>query len=206
MAVAKTPEATKPKRGLLSLLPLIAVILVVPVAGWFGLDYYKKKTRSKAPGSAETAKADEKKEAKHSLHVPSRLPVPIAESPLVFLPGDPKNDVPPRIVTTNAFVANSRKPEEIVITFADPGPRKKHHAVAQFYLVGEDTEALLRSVNEHQAALFESVTNLLSAKYFKDTKVPGFRKVLRSELIGLSNQILGSNLVQEVIIPRFLSQ
>lgn len=211
MAEASTAAPTKPKRGFLSFLPLIAILLIVPVGGWFGLEYFKKKkagakTEGKAEEKGESAHGGgHGKEAKHTLHAPARLAMPITESPLVLVAGDPKNDVPARIVGTNAFKVNSIKPDKITIMFAD-ATKKKHYAVTQIYLAGEDTEALLRKVNEKQALLFENVTNLLSAKMFRDTRKPGFRRQLRSEIIVLANQILETNLVQEVIIPEFITQ
>jgi len=200
MAEAKT---SKPKRSLASLILLPAILILVPVGGWFGLDIFmKKKTGAKAPAKQE--ENEHKKKTVHSLSVPNRLPMPIAESPLVFLRADPSKDIPPRIITTNAFKAGSLRPDEIVIRFADV--KKKHHAVIQLRVAGDDTEELLRKMNDHQAVLFENITNLLSGKFYKETKAPGFRSILRSEVAGLVNHLLGSNLVQEVIIPKFITQ
>ncbi|MBI2947633.1 MAG: flagellar basal body-associated FliL family protein [Verrucomicrobia bacterium] len=213
MAEAPTAAPAKPKRGLLSLLLIIALVAIAAVGGWFGFDYYKKKKAgasaeagAKPEGkAAEKGKAGHGKETQHTLRVPPRLPLPIAESTLVFLAGNPSKDIPPRIVTTNAFKVNSTRPNKITIMFADQ-TKRKHYAVTQLYLAGEDTEGLMRLINEKQAVLFENITNLLSAKMFRDVRRLGFRKLLRGEITVLVNQILETNLVQEVIIPEFITQ
>ena len=218
MAEAASKEPTKPKRGLLSILLLAAIVAIVAVGGWFGFDYYKKKKAgpqtAEETGSTETTEKKAEgghggghgKDKPHNLKAPARLAMPVAESALVFVPGNPNTGIPPRIVSTNAFQVNGyKKPEEIVIMFADT-TKKKHYAVAQIYLAGPNTELLMRTINEKQAILFESITNMLSAKLYKDTKTPGFKKILRSEIIGLANQVLETNLVQEAIIPKFVTQ
>lgn len=209
MAEATTAAATKPKRGMMFFLPIILLALLLPVGGWFGLKYFNKhKASGSTDSAAELEKKEKEKEKARASLLPKRLPMPITDKVLTYIPGNPKEDVPPRIVTTNALVANSRKPFQIVVLFADT--RKKHYGVGQFYLAGDNTDGLMRRMNDlvttNQAVLLESVTNLLSAKLYKDTKVPGFRQLLRAQLFELSNQILGSNLVQEVIIPEFMTQ
>ena len=219
MAQATTAEPAKKKRGLLSLLPIIALVVILPVGGWFGYDFYRKKkagagesagagagAHGKPEGKpAEKGEGGHGKEAKHTLRMPPRLALPIADSPLVYLAGDPSKDIPPRIVTTNAFKVNSIRPYKITIMFADQ-TKKKHFGVMQLYLAGQDTEGLMRVINEKQAVLYENITNLLSAKMHRDVRRLGFRNLLRSEITVLVNQILETNLVQEVIIPEFITQ
>ena len=219
MAEAKPAEAAKPKRGLLGMLPLIAVLVLSPVAGWFGLAYYQKKKKMADPQAAakpegEAEKGHESKESKGGGHgkekakpskLPPRLPIPIALSELVVVAGNPELDLPPRIVSTNFFKMNGKKPEEIVIMFADT-TKKKHYAVFQIYLAAENSQELMNLMNEHQTNLYENLTNMLSAKRFKDTKIPGFRNLLRSEIIGLANQVFETNLVREAILSKFIAQ
>jgi flagellar basal body-associated protein FliL len=217
MAEATTAEPAKKKRGLL--LPIIALAIVLPVGGWFGFDYFKKKKAAAGAGAEEAGKPDGKepekgeahgkaghgKETKHTLRIPPRLPLPIADSTLVFLAGNPGKEIPPRIVTTNAFKMNSTRPSKITVMFADQ-TKKKHFGVMQIYLAGQDTEGLMRLINEKQAVVYENITNLLSAKMHRDVRRLGFRKLLRSEITVLVNQILETNLVQEVIIPELMTQ
>ncbi|MBI4663513.1 MAG: hypothetical protein HY735_32325 [Verrucomicrobia bacterium] len=207
MAEATTAAPTKPKRGIMFYLMLLGILAVAGGGGWFGFNYFtKKKTAVKA-----AVKTKDQKEGAPSRGAPKRLPVPLADGLIVYLPGKPRDGIPPRAVTTNAFKVNSTKPNQIYITFADPG-KKKRYGVAQLYLAADNTDALVRKINEQfnveeqKSVLFESVTNLLSAKLHRDTKVPGFRKILRSEIIGLVNRLFETNLVQEVIIPEFITQ
>ena len=105
MSEAKPAEGTKPKRGLLGMLPLIAVLVIAPVAGWFGLDYYQKKKKKADPQAAASPEAEAEKghepkgghgkEKPKAGKLPARLPMPIALSPLVVVPGNPELDLPP---------------------------------------------------------------------------------------------------------------
>lgn len=180
-------------------LPMLLMLVVTPVVAWFVLGHLNKK-----PETGDDAVKEEKIKGPGA---PSRLAVPVIPGPLDFYKGNPKKGEFPRIANTNDIVANKTELEEMIITLADN--RTAHNAVLQVFVIGEDTDEIMRRINLSRLdaiSFFERVTNLVSSKLFSEVQTPGFRNILRDEIKLLSNEVLGSNIVQEVVISKFLSK
>lgn len=196
---------------MLSHLPVILMVVLMPVIAWFVLGFLEKK-----PEKQETS---EETQGAHgggggrALGAPSNMAVPVLPQVLGFVKGNPKKGIYPIITSTNAIAGNKTDLGEIIVSLADK--KSVHNAVAQIYVSGNDTDEIIRRINatiseamakDQPISFFDRVVGLLSSKLIKETQQPGFRKTLREELQSLCNEVLGSNIVQEVVITKFLAK
>jgi hypothetical protein len=179
--------------------------ILMPVAAWFILgEMDKKEVASKVP---EVIKP------KKMYDAPANLAVPVVPGLLHFLEGDAKSGAVSRVVATNDIVMKRNQLAEIVVTLADK--KSAHHAVFQLYVTAEDTDLLIQKINAtvQQAvelnapvSFYDRVTNFISSKTIKEVQGLTFRRGLREEIVSLSDEVLGSNVVNGVIISKSLSK
>lgn len=181
------------------------MVVLMPLIAWLVIGYLE-------PKPEKTEEPAELKKVK-KIGAPSNMAVPVLDGVLGFVKGDPRNGISPIITTTNRIGANISDLGDIIVTLADT--KSAHNAVAQIYVVGDDTDEIIRRINEtianavkndERTTFFDHVTKLLSSKFIKDTYEPSFRKTLRGEIKALSDQVLGTNVVREVVISKFLSK
>ena len=198
MAVLRIRTNRRQDGGIRAFLPTILMVVLTPVIAWFVLGYLEEKP--------ETKEEPVKEKKEKGFGAPRGLAVPVISGQLGFINGNPKNGMYPRIAATNDIPSNRMGLEEMIITLAD---RTVHNAVAQIYVIGEDTDEVMRRINltrREAVSFFERVTNHLSLKTMDEVQAPAFRNVLRAEILVLCDEFLGTNIVQEVVISKFLSK
>ncbi|MCF7763668.1 MAG: flagellar basal body-associated FliL family protein [Verrucomicrobia bacterium] len=185
--------------------PVLLMAILMPLAAWFILGEMDKK--------AAASKVPEVIKPKKMYDAPANLAVPVVPGLLHFLEGDAKSGAVPRVVATNDIVMKRNRLAEIVVTLADKD--SAHHAVFQLYVTAEDTDLLIQKINatvkqalelNAPVSYYDRVTNLISSKTIKEVQALNFRRGVREEIISLSNEVLGSNVVKEVIISKSLSK
>lgn len=208
-AAEKAPPKKK-KRGRMTTIVVGLLIVLTPISTWFALDFVKKPAdpKGKLAGTTNTAAAANIVQAPSAgdyqrLGAPSRLPVPLVRTQLVYVVNEDKG-VPPFVVPTNAQPVKDM--EKMVVRLADRP--KMHYAVAQLYLVANNTDRLIAAMNRktNAAMLYDKTLNVLSNMTLNDVKSASFRNILRGSVIHLCNVTLGSNVVQEVAVTDFLAQ
>lgn len=210
-AAEKAPPKKK-KRGRMTTIVVGLLIVLTPISTWFALDFVKKPadpktklagtTNAAAAAAANTVRAPSAGDYER-LGAPSRLPVPLVRTQLVYVVNEDKG-VPPFVVPTNAQPVKDM--EKMVVRLADRP--KAHYAVTQLYLVANNTDRLIAAMNRktNAAMLYDKTLNVLSNMTLNDVKSASFRNVLRGSVIRLCNLTLGSNVVQEVAVTDFLAQ
>jgi len=147
-----------------------------------------------------------------------RLPVPLTDGVLIFEAGPLDLGM---IKVTNAAPGLSfesieqhkftgleslrgRKSEHCgtIVPLADED--RDHYVIIEIYMAADNTDALIAGANLNSPKLFQSVTDLLSRKTIEQLDKPGARQLLRSEILTCCNQVLGSKVVQEIIITKLL--
>ena len=95
--------------------------------------------------------------------------------------------------------------EKIVVNIANTGG--KRFAVARLLVSGRNM-GLIQAVNDKRQKLLDLATGALSSKTLEDISRPGFRNILRMELLTLFNQAIFEygNLIEEVVITEFVIQ
>lgn len=194
---APAAAPAKGKRRWLVISILGVVLVATPAVTWFALDFSKS-------GAGKPAAKPVKKRAYPLLGAPPNLAIPLVRTQVVFIAQNDDKGIPPFIVPTNA--APAKPIEKMVIVLADPSTNKVHHAVMQIFLIGKNTDALIHKLNQKQPLVYQAVENRLASKTIKDTQAPGFRNLLRTELIQVCNRVLEANLVQDVVITDFVAQ
>jgi len=191
--------------GVLAYLPLVLMVVLMPLIAWLVIGYLEPKPEK----TEEPAKIKKVKK----IGAPSNMAVPVIDGVLGFVKGNPRNGISPIITNTNAIAANISDLGDITVTLADT--KSAHNAVIQIYVVGDDTDEIIRRINEtivkaiarnDRTTFFDQVTKLLSSKFIKDTFEPSFKNILRGEIKALCDQVLGTNVVREVVITKFLSK
>lgn len=219
-------EAQAPKAGggLASYLPLIVVIVLMPVAAWVIL---MVKSRMDSGASGETAEENVATPAKgkethgsaahgkgksagsKSKTRPAEMPVPLTREIVAFQPArdpeDKKPDDVDKIVILDAKgePKDVAQPDKIVVNVAKSNGRA--YAVVRLSLKGGGDE-LIPQINLNRERLLDVATGTLSSKTLEEIDNPGFRNLLRSELLTLFNQVLNGNVISEVVITDFVTQ
>jgi flagellar basal body-associated protein FliL len=205
MATEKS-DKTQSRGGFSAYLPLILALLLMPGVAYLTLKYLPgiQAARSQAGvgGTNQLAAAHATNQAKASTkRAHPRMPVPLADGYLGFAPEVPKNPGPARLILTNA----PRAPDfRFALKLADT--KRTRYALLELFMVSEDTDSLIAKANSHHTSLFQQTTNLIGRKTAENLLKPGARNILRSELITVFNEVLGSNTVTEILFPTFLVQ
>lgn len=231
-----TPDAEQDsaKGGALAkFLPLIIAAVLMPVAAWVTLEI---KSRMDKKGSAPADHAEEQvaekaeedshgggghgggghgdeKAPKKSKH-PSgwrntKIPIPLTREAVAFKAAEePDRDKPADfdkyvVLDLKGETRDTAQADKIVVNIANT--RGERFAVARLSVIGEHPE-LIRRMNENRERLIDVAAGTLSSKTLDDIEKPGFRNILRAELVALFNQILGPGTIQEVVITEWITQ
>lgn len=170
----------------------IALIGLTPLLTWVALLFLSEPKAEPKPSAPPREYAE--------LGAPSELPIPVVTSMVVLIKGNA--DTPSFVVPTNTQPV--RGLEKLTLPLADI--KEPHYVVAQIFLVGKNTDALIHRYNKTQPKVYNAVTNVLSSKTLEETRRPGYRNILRSEILQVCNAIMGKDTVQDVIIGEFLTQ
>jgi flagellar protein FliL len=191
------PLAAAPaKGGLASALPLLAVILLMPLAAWATIKFLLP---AQGQASAETTVAQKKKIFPDDRD--TEVPIPLTTFSILWMKGATPNEQG-RIVYLNS--TDEAKPEKIVVNIA--GTEGKRYAVANLSILGNHPELLFR-INDKKLMLRQQASVLLSSKTLDEmTRGAAFHDIFRAELIQHFNRILGPGTVQDVIVSDFLIQ
>lgn len=95
------------------------------------------------------------------------------------------------------------KADKIVVNIKDTDG--KRFGVVRLLLGGNNLRLIL-SMNSNRDRLLDTASEVLSSKTLDDINKPGFRNQLQQELRPRFNEILGSDLVDEVVITEFVIQ
>lgn len=221
------PAAQKSRGGgFAAYLPLVLAIVIMPTSAWFIIDFKVNKAGKKSAGAetdehAEPAKGEESssshgggahggakgkdkgKSTKKERN--TKLPIPLTRNAITFIQKDPdkEGDFDKIVVSDHkGETKDLAQAENIVVNAANsPG----HYVVAQFSVLGDHPELITR-LNENRERLIDIAIGTLSSKSLDEIEKPGFRNILRSELLALFNQVLGSGTLQDIVITKFVTQ
>ncbi|MBI2947412.1 MAG: von Willebrand factor type A domain-containing protein [Verrucomicrobia bacterium] len=135
-----------------------------------------------------------------------KLPVPLTREQVAFAAGDPsKAGDADRIVamSANGEIQDEARADKLVVNLS--GTSATRFAVARISVLGDHPE-LIKRVNEHRDRLLDVAVGALSSLTLGDVEKPGFRNLLRQQLLALFNEVLGRGTIQEVIITEFIVQ
>ncbi|MBM3839812.1 MAG: flagellar basal body-associated FliL family protein [Verrucomicrobia bacterium] len=218
------------KGGLASYLPLIIVLVLTPLLaiGTIQLKSWLDKKKASAPPEEHEAAANEKEHApakaenshgggghgakEKGAKKPkatgrnTKLPVPLTRDAVAYHPGDDtKEGDSPKYVLLDlkGEPRDEAKSDKIVVNLA--GTSATRFAVARLSLLGEHQE-LVERVNFNRERLLDVASGTLSSLTLDDVEKPGFRNLLRQQLVALFNDIMGRGTIQEVIITEFIVQ
>ncbi len=224
----QTP-ASKPSGGLGSYLPLVIILVLMPALAWVTMEFKsrmdKKRAGSPAPEEehAESAKTEKKEAAKpESSHGAAKdekgkkngkkgkrdtkIPIPLTRDAVAYhVKDDAKEGDFDKIVVLDlkGEPREEAKSDKIVVNIANTGGSR--FAVARLSMVGEHGD-LVERINQNRERLLDRASGLLSSHTPEDIEKPGFRNILRSELLAEFNEILGRGTIQEVLITEFIIQ
>ncbi|MBM3832708.1 MAG: flagellar basal body-associated FliL family protein [Verrucomicrobia bacterium] len=196
------------RRGFAAYLPLIVALLVMPGVAYLTLKYLPElKTLQRQAADASTNQPSAKPTNQFKLlkqKAAPRMPVPIADGQLGFDPDVSKEPGPVRLVLTNAPNVSN-----FTMTLRLADRNRPRHALVELFMLGENTDELIAKANlanSKDPGLYRSITNRLSGKTADNLLKPGSRNVLRTELLALCNQLMGSNTVHEILITALVVQ
>jgi flagellar basal body-associated protein FliL len=213
----------KPKGGIKSFLPLILAVVLMPVMA-VGTFYVKSKLDSKGStteekaadhGKADHSKAESAKEPAHGEAADAehggtatkkakrntKVAVPLCRMPIAYKPKPDDKDS----LDTDKYVVLDLKgepkdlaePEKIVVNVArTQGTR---YAVARITMYSE-AENFVEQVNLYREKLLDVAHGALSSKTLEELDTPGFKNVLKAELIGAFNRVFKANLVSGLTV------
>lgn len=223
------PAPAAPSGGISSYLPLVIVLVLTPLLaiGTIQLKSWWDKKKGAAPTEEHAGAAKEKEEApaKESSHGGghgaakekgakkskatgrnTKLPIPLTRDAVAYHPGDDsKEGDSPKYVLLDlkGEPRDEGKSDKIVVNLA--GTSATRFAVARMSLLGEHPD-LVERVNFNRERLLDVASGALSSLTLDDVEKPGFRNLLRQQLLALFNDILGRGTIQEVIITEFIVQ
>ena len=150
--------------------------------------------------SAGEKKGKSKNSEEKSVPAPPKLAVPLVPTKVTFFPKLKGKDLTSDMIIST----NSKTSQRIITRLSDV--KSQHFAMVQVFLSAKNTDELIRKVNANQPELYNSITNRIGQKSYKNAQSPSFRNVIRAEMLYECNRILGSNVVQEVIITELVVQ
>lgn len=193
----QTADGAKRKRGALFYLLVIIPVLLLGAGGWFGYQYLGKK----GAGTGDSSESGGPGEGKNKRIVaPPKLAVPLVPDKVVFMPKTSGNSLTSDMIVST----NSKAPKKLIVQLADT--KAPRFAMMQVFLSADKTDELIERLNANQPDLYEKITNMISQKTAKDINALGFRNRIRSELMYECTRLLGSNVVQEIIITELVTQ
>ncbi len=224
--------AAKPSGGIKSYLPLIVVVVLMPVAAWVTLMVKSKMDKSAPAEEATTeetshaAVKEEKKEAhasgeksggssekgkgvRRSKKRNADVPVPLTREIVAYQSPRPAEEGKPEdvekfvVLDSKGEAKDVAQADKIVVNVAKSGGRA--YGVGRFALRGAGDD-FVQQVNLNRERLLDVATGTLSSKTLDEIETPGFRNLLRAELLALFNQVLGGNAVSEVVITELITQ
>jgi Ca-activated chloride channel family protein len=135
-----------------------------------------------------------------------RLPVPLTRQPVAFVAGNPSRPGDTdrfAVVSANGETQDVARSDKLVVNLS--GTSATRFAVARISVLGDHPE-LIKRMNWHRERLLDVAVGALSILTLNDVEQPGFRNLLRQQLLSLFNDVLGRGTVQEVIITEFIVQ
>ncbi|MBI4659587.1 MAG: flagellar basal body-associated FliL family protein [Verrucomicrobia bacterium] len=213
--------------GLMSYLPLAAVIVLMPVLAWAVMKFtsrsdhgsaaapateHAESSKEEAPKKAESGEGHGSSKEKTARRTKSgrntRLPIPLTRDAVAYHSKDPSKEGDYDKIVVLDLKGEPRdeaKSDKIIVNIAGTGGTR--FAVARISLVGE-REDLLERVNQNRERMLDLASGVLSMKTLDDVEKVGFRNILRAELLAAFNQeaILGRGTLLEVIITEFVIQ
>ncbi|MBI4663711.1 MAG: flagellar basal body-associated FliL family protein [Verrucomicrobia bacterium] len=136
----------------------------------------------------------------------TKIPVPLTRRTIAYhLKGSGRDEDYDRIVVLDwkGEARDEAAADKIVLNLARAGAAR--FAAARLSLVGEHPE-LIERMNENHDRLLDAASALIANKTLDDIEQPGFRNLLRAELMARFNDIMGPGTVQEVFITEFVVQ
>jgi flagellar basal body-associated protein FliL len=149
------------------------------------------------------------KGARASRNRDPELPVPLTREIVAWQPARAADPSKPDDVEKIVSLDSKGEPKDvaqadkIVVNVARSNGRA--YAVGRFSLKGPG-EKFVQQVNLNRERLLDVVTGTLSSKTLEEFETPGFKNLLRAELMALFNQVLGGNAVTEVVITELVTQ
>ena len=227
----ESQAAAKPSGGLASFLPWIVVVGVMPVLAW-GVFAFKSKMDQKRAAAPESSHAEEPVKAEKPKKAESegghggghgaakektkkkgggterntRLPIPLTRDAVAYHPRDDTKDGDYDKIVVLDLKGEPRdeaKSDKIIVNIANTGGSR--FAVIRISLVGEHSD-LIERINQNRERMLDRASGLLEMKTQDDVEKPGFRSLLKAELLGSFNEILGRGSLQEVIVTEFVIQ
>ena len=234
-ADASTPKSSDARGGpLATYLPLIVAVVVMPVLAIVTLKFSGKSSDPASdsagaddhsaepaashepdPGASHGAEPVDDGHGAGAASTPTRantgpltVAVPITRDPVKFVKADPGVDGDfDKIIVLDykGEPRNLAQAEKIVVNIANTDGTR--FAVARLLVQGRNVR-LIDAVNANRQKLLDHATGALSSKMLDDINRPGFRNLLRAELLTLFNQAIYPypNLIEEVIITEFVTQ
>jgi flagellar basal body-associated protein FliL len=195
-AVEQAAPSAKPKGRMMLYLAIGLALVVTPVATWFASGLFQK------PVAGKQTKAPKTDWVK--LEAPPNMAIPLIRTQIVFIEANESLGHPAFVTPTNSQAA--RPIEKMTIRLADT--KETHYVVAQFHLVGKNTDLLITRMNQrtNAAALYDETKDLLSKMTLQQVRAPSFRTLFRGRIKVIADRILGSNVVQEVLLSDFITQ
>lgn len=213
--------------GFASYLPLIIVLVLTPLlaVGTIQLKSWWDKRQASAPAAEHAESPKEKEEAPKKAEAEgshggakekgkkrtrgqrnTNLPMPLTSNSVAYHPKDDTKEG-----DTDKFVLldlkgeprDEAKSDKILVNIANTGGSR--FAVARLSLLGEHPE-LVDRVNQSRERLLDVASGVLSSHSLDDIEKPGFRNILRAELLSTFNEVLGRGTILAVIITEFVIQ
>jgi flagellar basal body-associated protein FliL len=175
-AAAKAPAAAG---GLKPWLPLIVTLVLMPVMGYLTISFVAPKAHRSASSSASAeTKGGEKAEGKSE--------------------GKEKGEkgakgVPVRVELKDKILVNVQ------------GTQMSRYLIAKVVLEG-DSSGFKDLVEEHDAELRDVAGSVLQGKTIQDLDKQGAKNLIRAELLSVFRNILGQDVVKQVLLTEFAVQ
>lgn len=135
-----------------------------------------------------------------------RLPVPLTREFVSFAaadPGKPGDSDRFVIVGSKDEILGEARSDKLVVNLA--GSAGQRFATARISVLGDHPQ-LIKRLNTSRERLLDVAAGALSSVTLEDVEKPGFRNLLRQQLLALFNDVLGRGTIQEVIITEFTVQ
>lgn len=224
----QAPAAPSGGGGIASYLPLVIVLVLTPLLaiGTIQLKSWWDKKKASAPAEEHAEASKEKEETpkkaeaegghggaskekgkkKNKGQRNTKLPIPLTRDAVAYHSKDDSKEGDSDkfvLLDLKGEPRDEAKSDKIVVNLA--GMSATRFAVARLSLIGEHQD-LVERVNVSRERMLDVASGALSSLSLDDVEKPGFRNLLRQQLLALFNDILGRGTIQEVIITEFIVQ
>lgn len=209
-AAAAAPAAAAAGGGIKAWLPLIANLVLMPALAYATMTFVILPKLKPDTAHAEDAEAGGEAEkdshgaaAKDKGHGESKPDAKAHGEPAKKEHGAAKSGAHGKSGGASKGKVTVPLSKNVLVNVA--GTMGTRYLLVNVQLVGTKEE-LRTKVEDHDAELRDAAANALSAKTIADLERPGSRNMIRAELIGIFNEILGDKSVVEIYFPDFAIQ